>query len=91
VTLFIVDVGGAVYYVKAERPEECAALIEAADGYSIADECGLEEVDIREMTHAELSTKRITDEDGTRLGPGSLWWASEQVAGPHVVACSEWP
>lgn len=85
--LFIVDAGGANYYVKAENPEQCAPLILAADGYELDGEC-----EIREATQDELARLSIRDDDTNESGPpGSLWAAANELSEAHVVACSEWP
>ena len=86
-TLFRLDAGGEWFVFYSERADDCWALYER----DIGDPCESRETgdyELRELTHDEIGWMRVRDEDGQRLGPGSLWWTSQAQGKPHLVCGS---
>jgi hypothetical protein len=85
--VFEVDVGGATYWVAANAPEECAAVIKAADGFDCAEECS-DPPAITELTTEQVRAKHVRDEEGGRTPMIDFLMVAFE---PEVIACTEWP
>ena len=89
-TCFKVDDGGALYWVVAERAEDCVPLIEKCEG--VDDSLGWDDEPPRVTAidaTEQAKTMIVDDGDFSKRVPLAVLVA--KVTKPEVLACSEWP